>query len=337
MRVTNATKIKVRDFKAKVANSTMGQFSEVPVWQSVRGIWRQLYGAYYEAGVSVEWHDFTTSGEFNWTRSFHPGGLELCLNLSGHGLVQGTDSTATYLPMAAGFHSIARDSLRAFRRAQERHQFVTIELSIEFLKVHLAECDGALHPLVERFVQGVSNQSEVSELHRLTTAHQQLIAQFQNPPVFQGGRKLWFKAKVLELMSEFFFERTGEGELFCDRQKRIDRQRVDKAVAVLRELLVEPPSLHELGRRVGCSPFHLSRIFSKEMGMTIPQFIRRTRMERAAELLATGQCNVTEAALEVGYSSMSHFSQAFCQTMGCCPNLYPRKKAVMEHAARCPV
>jgi AraC-like DNA-binding protein len=49
-------------------------------------------------------------------------------------------------------------------------------------------------------------------------------------------------------------------------------------------------------------------------------------MERAAELLRSGKFNVTEAALEVGYSSMSHFSQAFCQTMGCCPNLYPLLK-----------
>jgi AraC-like DNA-binding protein len=84
--------------------------------------------------------------------------------------------------------------------------------------------------------------------------------------------------------------------------------------------------LLELGRRVGCSPFYLSRTFSQELGVTIPQYLRQLRMERAAELLRSGKFNVTEAALEVGYSSMSHFSQAFCQTMGCCPNLYPLVK-----------
>jgi AraC-like DNA-binding protein len=87
--------------------------------------------------------------------------------------------------------------------------------------------------------------------------------------------------------------------------------------------LASPPDLEEIGRLVGCSPFHLSRTFSKEMRMTIPQYLRRLRMERAAELLQTGKFNVTEAALEVGYSSLSHFSLAFCQTMGCCPGLYP--------------
>ncbi len=57
--------------------------------------------------------------------------------------------------------------------------------------------------------------------------------------------------------------------------------------------------------------------------MTIPQYVRQVRMERAAELLKSGKFNVTEAALEVGYNSLSHFSQAFCETMGCCPGLYP--------------
>ena len=34
---------------------------------------------------------------------------------------------------------------------------------------------------------------------------------------------------------------------------------------------------------------------------------------------------VTEAALEVGYNSLSHFSAAFHETFGCCPGLYPIK------------
>ncbi len=146
----------------------------------------------------------------------------------------------------------------------------------------------------------------------------------RQPPVFQAARPLWYRSKVLQLMAEFFFERPEGDELFCDRQKRLARERVDKVAALLRANLAEPPGLEELGRRVGCSPFYLSRTFSVQMKMTIPQFLRTLRIERAAELLKSGKYNVTEAALEVGYSSLSHFSQAFCQTMGCCPALYPK-------------
>ena len=56
---------------------------------------------------------------------------------------------------------------------------------------------------------------------------------------------------------------------------------------------------------------------------TITQHLRQLRLERAAELLKSGEYNVTEAALEVGYHSLSHFSAAFHQTFGCCPGLYP--------------
>ena len=58
-------------------------------------------------------------------------------------------------------------------------------------------------------------------------------------------------------------------------------------------------------------------------GETIADHVRRLRLERAAELLRSGKFNVTEAALEVGYNSLSHFSQAFHEAFGCCPGLYP--------------
>ena len=88
-------------------------------------------------------------------------------------------------------------------------------------------------------------------------------------------------------------------------------------------------NVFSLLQEVGCSPFYLSRIFSREVGLTIPQFLRNLRMERAAELLRSGRYNVTEAAIEVGYSSLSHFCKAFCETIGCCPVLYPAAKNVI--------
>lgn len=312
---------------------------EATVWQPLTNGWRQLYGGFYDLGVSIEWQEFELSHRFEWSRSFHPDSLELCLNLAGHGSICGAEGALDIDPLTAGFYAPGKQRLQAWRDATHRHRFVTIEFSPRFLREHLASCDGALHPLVEGFVSGDSPRAGLSETRRLTAAQEQRIAGLLNPPVLQGARPLWYQGQVLELMAEFFFERRGDDELFCERQKRLARERTDRVVALLRKNLVEPPSLEEIGREAGCSPFHLSRTFSAETGMTIPQYLRKLRMELAAELLQSGKYNVTEAALAVGYSSLSHFSQSFCQTMGCCPGLYPNKaptrKAALGNGCAC--
>jgi len=298
-------------------------FTERPVWRAIGDGWRHLHGSVRGAGVSFEWHDFMTHAEFDWGRSFHPGSIEVCLNLAGEGRVSGNKSEAAFTPLTAGFYRRGEQILPATRSANQRHQFLTVELSFDFLRRHLGEFATSLHPLVGEVVAGQFEKSAVAPPTRLTSRQQQLLASLRDAPVLALAQSVWYQAKALEVAAEFFFVAPGEQELFCQRQQRISAERVEKVVAVLREKLSEPPTLEELGRTVGCSPFHLSRTFSTATGMTIPQYTRQLRLERAAELLKSGRYNVTEAALEVGYSSLSHFSQAFHEAFGCCPGLYP--------------
>ncbi len=302
-------------------------FTEANVWRPCQGAWRQLYGNFDEMGVSIEWHDFELQANIKceWWRSFHPASLELCLNLAGHGSIWDAGRTMDFEPLTVGFYAPGKHELRAWRKPAERHRFITVEFSCRFLREHLCESDGALNGLVETLILPGTARAGLGEIHRLTADQQQLVSQLQRPPSFQAAHRLWYEGKVLQIMADFFFERQDKDQLFCDRQKRLARERVERVLAILRLDLAQPPALEEIGREAGCSPFYLSRTFSRETGMTIPQYLRKLRMERAAELLKSGQYNVTEAALEVGYSSLSHFSQAFCQTMGCCPALYPLK------------
>jgi len=309
-----------------------GAFSEAPVWQAFGTGWRPLWAGFQQTGFSVEWHDFECQSPLELAGSFHPDSVEICLNVDGCAEFDLAGHCQELPPGSATFYSAGREPLTARRLPQQRHQFVTVEISRDFLKRRFAGSKAGLHPQIQSVLAGKKNVSAISEVRRLTTEQQRLIPALQHSPVPLTGRAVWFESKVLELMSEFFFV-TGENELFCERQRRVAGERVNKVIALLREHLIEPPDLLELGRRVGCSPFHLSRTFSQELGVTIPQYLRQLRMERAAELLLTGKFNVTEAAFEVGYSSLSHFSQAFCQTMGCCPNLYPLVKGSAAKAA----
>ena len=298
-------------------------FTERPVWRPVGDGWRHLHGSVRGDGVSFEWHAFTVAGEFDWGRSFHPGSLEVCLNLEGRGRVGGPGREAEIAPLTAGFYRRGELALPAVRAAGQRHQFLTVEMSFGFLRRHLNGFGPSLHPLVREVIAGEAEKSSVAAPARLTSRLQQLLASLREAPVLALAQSLWYQAKALEVAAELFFVTPDEQELFCQRQQRLASERVEKVIALLRERLVEPPNLEEIGRFAGCSPFHLSRTFSAETGLTIPQYLRQLRMERAAELLRSGKFNVTEAAFEVGYSSLSHFSQAFHETFGCCPGLYP--------------
>jgi len=297
-------------------------FSESAVWSRIGDGWQHLHGSFRDLGYSIEWHDFEAAQELDWSPSFHPGGVEICLNLAGHGTVCAGEARLDLKPLTAGYYLQSEARLRGMRASGQRHQFVTIELSFAFLERHLVPGEMALHERLRDLRTGPAGPA-VSEPIRLTSEHQQMIMSLRHPPVYSGAQRLWYHAKALEVVAALFYRPPDGADLFCQRQKRQNHDRVQKVLAVLREDLADPGSLEEIGRRVGCSHFHLSRVFIQETGRSIFQYLRDLRMERAAELLREGRLNVTQVALEVGYASPSHFSTAFHGAFGCCPGLYP--------------
>jgi AraC-like DNA-binding protein len=296
---------------------------EDAVWGAIGAEWRQLGGSFRRHGFSFEWHEFEAAQDVDWSPSFHAGSVEICLNFEGEGQVTSRGKHIELRPRTAGFYICGSSGLEAHRRGHERHRFITVELSANFLRRHLNGYRSWLHPCVQSMLESDRAKSAVGESQPLMARHQELLSSLRHPPVLLEAQVLWYQAKAIELVVELLFQPAADRELFCARARRLAHQRVERTVSILRERLCEPPSLEEIGRMVGCSPFYLSRTFSSEMGMTIPQYIRQLRLERAAELLRSGKFNVTEAAMEVGYSSLSHFSQAFHERFGCCPGLYP--------------
>lgn len=289
------------------------------------GGWQPLFGSFRGAGFSVEWHDFFARREIDWAASFHPGCVELCLNLEGTGFVECKVKRLEFAPNTVGFYHRKTEPLSARRAANEQHRFLTVEFSCPFLEKHLAGMSPMLHPLVRAAIEDCPCELVSGTTVRLSASQQQLISTLRQPPVYAAAQPLWYQCKALELAVTFLVQPPAEKELFCTRQQRLAQERVEQVVFLLKQNLAQPPSLEELGKKIGCSHYYLSRIFSAQTGRTITQCLRQLRMERAAELLKARELNVTEVALEVGYNSLSHFSHAFQETFGCCPGLYPLK------------
>jgi len=313
----------IRESNTKLQPSAARRgMSEQSFWEVAGASWRHLAGGFEEPGFSFEWHDCETVQALAWAQSFHPGSVEICLNLEGSAWVATDASRLEFRPDTAGFFVNNGAPLAAQREAGQRHQFLSVEFRLGFLRQRLASHSADLHPVIGNCLQSESPLAGVSSASPITHRQLDLLKSLLRPPVLASAQRLWYEIKALEFAAEFFFC-ARSGETLCTRTQRLAAERVARAKAILLENLAEPLSLDALGRRAGCSQFYLSRTFTRETGLTLSQWLRRARLERAAELLASGKCNVTEAALEVGYSSLSHFSEAFHQMYGCCPGLYP--------------
>ena len=90
-----------------------------------------------------------------------------------------------------------------------------------------------------------------------------------------------------------------------------------------RELLLAYPAddagLAALAARVGCSPFHLARVFRRAFGLSLTDYRTRLRLALALEHLAAGADDLAALACELGFSHHSHFGAAFRRHVGLTP------------------
>ena len=305
--------------------NTAPLIAEDGAWERIQGIWKLLHGS-FEQGCSIEWHDFYIDHEMDWGRSFHPGSLEICLNFSGGGFLQDGTAERTIGPNQVAIYTMQNHRVNAVRNANSMHRFLTLELSRDFLHSHFDAELKKLKPPVQRFIKLGNKAMPYLEIKPLPSSLLSTRLQFVEPPVPEVARRTWDLGRVLEILSQTLFIEDDPGELFCQKHERTNRERIERACFLIERDLENPPTLEMLADAVGCSNFYLSRIFAQETGASIPKFLRMKRIEKAAELIRKGRMNVTEAAMAVGYSSLSAFTKAFVEQMGCCPGLYPNIK-----------
>jgi AraC-like DNA-binding protein len=82
----------------------------------------------------------------------------------------------------------------------------------------------------------------------------------------------------------------------------------------------EEITLTRLTQEIPSSSFQLCRIFRQHTGYTIHQYLNQRRLRTALEEIAQGADDLTMLALDLGYASHSHFTQAFRQTFGVPPS-----------------
>lgn len=293
---------------------------EIPALEGTSGEHRPIFGGLANDGFQVAWYDFECEITLDWSKQIRTDQLELCINFEGCGTVwDHPGRTAVINPQTVLQYSGNTKSLQVDRHAAQRHRFLTVVMSKNWLTHTTLKNAKNLNPETRAFLDG-QRRSGHSRGQILSSQVRRLSEELLAPPVPKPCHGLWFPARIQEILAHTLTAK--EVELFCERHKRVAHERIDHVKKILAEDLEHPPALAELGRRVGCSPYHLSRLFSEHTGTTISRYLRSLRLERAAELLREGRYNVTEAAMTVGYSSLSHFSKAFAERFGECPCVF---------------
>jgi AraC-like DNA-binding protein len=104
---------------------------------------------------------------------------------------------------------------------------------------------------------------------------------------------------------------------------RASKGRISRQVETARVLLLTHAerrwSLEVLSRNLGCSPYHLTRAFRQQLGVPLHRYQLYARLAKSIDLLLQG-ADLTSVAMDLGFSSHSHFTATFRSYVGFSPS-----------------
>lgn len=113
-----------------------------------------------------------------------------------------------------------------------------------------------------------------------------------------------------------FFANKAEGGDCCGENT------IEQAVLYIKDNLDQNLTRNDVASAVHLNPEYFSRLFKKQTGYTVADFIFREKMKMARELLKIDGFSISMIAVKVGYSNFSHFTQLFKKVYGMTPNEY---------------
>lgn len=102
-------------------------------------------------------------------------------------------------------------------------------------------------------------------------------------------------------------------------------QKVTEVASYISENCAQAGSLDNVARHFYMSKSYLSRVFKEYTGYTVNEYINVNRIQKARQLLAESDLNITEIAEVLGYESLTYFEKIFRKHTETSPLKYRRK------------
>lgn len=101
--------------------------------------------------------------------------------------------------------------------------------------------------------------------------------------------------------------------------------KIDNACALMRELIDQPVSMHEIAKRSGMGYSLFRKLFKEKMHHAPSQFFQNLKIQKAIELLTTTTLPVKEIAYQLNFETPAYFSARFRKQTGKSPIEYREK------------
>ncbi len=113
-------------------------------------------------------------------------------------------------------------------------------------------------------------------------------------------------------------------------QEQTDYQRIERAIAFVKDNFKAQPSLAAMAKHVHVSPFHFQKIFTDWAGVSPKKFIQYLSIAYAKSLLKEKQVTLFEAAFETGLSGTGRLHDLFVNIEGMTPGEYKNGGAALS-------
>lgn len=125
---------------------------------------------------------------------------------------------------------------------------------------------------------------------------------------------------IMHLLEKFLYSFVRQEQVALPRTvKKNDLESMQHVEQILSGKLEGFPSLESLAQEVFMSTSKLKNLFKQVYGHTLYDYYNKSRLQRAKDLLITGQCSIKQAGSEIGFSNLSHFAKAFRKEFGILP------------------
>lgn len=210
--------------------------------------------------------------------------------------------------------------------------FISLEINRKLFEEKITGYIEEMHEDLMRLFRDLNgtNLFYHKDYYSLDTA--KFLEEFSECELDDFMKPVYLEGKAYEILShqlqQYIDDLNKDGDRKILRQVTIEK--VEKASEFIKKELSQVDNIVVLSKKVGLNQNTLQLGFKRLYKLSVSEYIRNARIEKAKELLETTDFNITEICYKIGINSRSYFSKLFKEKYGQSPKKYYNQLRVKD-------